>query len=306
MQALWQFLDLLTTIAFNTTNEVGHMSTSAADTQILDIAKLEEGLATDSATYRAAAPFPHIVLENLLNPSVITPAITEYPSTNSSEWAAYAHVNERKWGSTDSSAWGPTLQSIAATLNSPEFVSYLEKLTGITGLFPDDTFNGGGLHQSLRGGFLNVHADFTVHPYHQDWERRVNVLVYFNENWDESWGGQLELWKTDMTRCERSVVPEANRCVIFTTDPDAFHGHPTPMTCPEGTARRSMALYYFVKNENANIRSTEYRARPGDGVKSLFIWLDKYLVRAFDWSKRHLGVSDALARKFMPSNRKKS
>jgi hypothetical protein len=60
-----------------------------------------------------------------------------------------------------------------------------------------------------------------------------------------------------------------------------------------------------VKNENANIRSTEYRARPGDGVKSLFIWLDKYLVRAFDWSKRHLGVSDALARKFMPSNRKK-
>jgi len=282
------------------------MSTSEADTQILDIAKLEVGLATDSARYRSAAPFPHIVLENLLNPSVIAPAVTEYPSTNSTEWAAYAHVNERKFSNTKSETWGPTLKSVLNVLNGPEFVAYLEKLTGIEGLFPDHSLEGGGLHQSMRGGFLNIHADFTVHPLRQDWERRVNVLVYFNEDWNPAWGGALELWATDMSACEVEVVPVANRCVIFTTDPDAFHGHPTPMLCPEGESRRSLALYYFVQNDKASARSTEYRARPQDaGLKSASIWLDKYALRLFDWSKRRLGVSDEFARKFMRVDKKR-
>ena len=27
----------------------------------------------------------------------------------------------------------------------------------------DDTMDGGGLHRSMAGGFLNVHADFSAH-----------------------------------------------------------------------------------------------------------------------------------------------
>ena len=44
----------------------------------------------------------------------------------------------------------------------------------------DDSLEGAGLHQSGRGGFLNVHADFTVHPKQRTWRRRVNLLIYFN------------------------------------------------------------------------------------------------------------------------------
>ena len=83
---------------------------------------------------------------------------------------------------------------------------------------------GGGIHQSTRGGFLNIHADFTVHPHQKNWQRRVNVLVYLNNDWHEEWGGKLELWDRKMKACEESVLPVYNRCVIFNTDAEIYGG----------------------------------------------------------------------------------
>ena len=66
------------------------------------------------------------------------------------------------------------------------------------------------------------------------------------------------------------------------------------MTCPEGTTRKSIALYYFTE-EHAPflIRSTEYRARPGEGIGAIGIYLDKMAVRGYDALKRRLGLSDS-------------
>ena len=266
---------------------------------VLDLEALKAGLVTSAPSYQAATPFPHIAFEDFLNPAVVADAIGEFPEVASEEWKAYAHINERKFSNTEPDSWGPTLKSILAVLNSDEFVAYVSELTGIEGLFADPSLEGGGLHQSTRDGYLNVHADFTVHPHHQNWRRRANLLVYFNEGWDSDWGGELELWSTDMKECVERISPIANRAVIFTTDMDSFHGHPEPMTCPEGTARRSLALYYFSIDDEAVIRSTEYRARPGDGAKAISIFADKQVLRIYDWVKRHLGLSDDFAYKVL-------
>jgi hypothetical protein len=266
---------------------------------VLDIDGLRQALSSTAPAYRSAAPFPHIIFEDFLNPAIVKSAIGEFPDVASDEWKAYAHVNERKFSNTDPESWGSTLQSILAVLNSDEFVAFVGDLTGIEGLFADPGLEGGGLHQSTRDGYLNMHADFTVHPHHQNWRRQVNLLVYFNEDWDSDWGGELELWEKDMSGCVERIAPIANRAVIFTTDMDSFHGHPEPMTCPEGTARRSLALYYFNIDEDAVVRSTEYRARPGDGAHGIAIFADKQILRIYDWSKRRLGVSDELAHKVL-------
>ena len=151
----------------------------------------------------------------------------------------------------------------------------------------------------MAGGFLNIHADFTVHPAHRTWRRRVNLLLYLNDDWRPEYGGDLELWRTDMSQCEEAVAPLGNRVVIFTTDADSFHGHPEPMRCPPGVARQSLALYYFTEEEHPLVRSTEYRARPGDGARSAVIYLDKQALRAFDWARRHLGVSGHAAERLL-------
>ena len=72
---------------------------------------------------------------------------------------------------------------------------------------PDWTMDGGGLHQTLRGGHLNIHADFSTHHTHENWARRVNILLYLNEEWRDEWGGKLELWDQDMTACQARVTP---------------------------------------------------------------------------------------------------
>ena len=67
--------------------------------------------------------------------------------------------------------------------------------------------DGGGLHQTMRGGHLNIHADFSTHHVHENWARRVNILLYLNEEWRDEWGGELELWDHDMTACQARVHP---------------------------------------------------------------------------------------------------
>ncbi len=130
-------------------------------------------------------------------------------------------------------------------------------------LIADPSLEGGGLHQSTTGGFLNIHSDYTVHPHNRKWERRANILLYLNDDWKPEYGGDLELWSADMKECVEKVSPVANRVLIFTTDATSYHGHPEPMRCPEGVARRSLALYYFSVEEDPVVRSTDYRASTG-------------------------------------------
>ena len=227
---------------------------------VLDLRALEHNLDALQSRYRSAKPFPHIVLDDFLEPDVVRLAMDEFPPLDPGEWNIYSHANERKFSHTEPATWPPTLQAVLAELNSQPVVDFLSKLTGIEGLFADDTLEGGGLHQSTTGGFLNIHADFTVHPHHRTWRRRVNLLLYLNRDWPPEYGGDLELWSTDMKRCVESVSPIANRAVIFTTDMDSFHGHPEPMRCPPDVARQSLALYYFT--DEADARGSIHRV-PG-------------------------------------------
>jgi hypothetical protein len=266
---------------------------------VLDIDRLEHDMGRLHADYQAASPYPHIVLDDFLEPEAAKAAMAEFPSITPEEWTNYIHVNERKFSNTDASTWGPTLRLILEELNSPRFVQFIGKLLGVDDVIADPSLEGGGLHQSTTGGFLNIHADYTVHPHNRNWLRRANIILYLNDEWKPEYGGALELWSADMKECVQKVAPVANRAVIFTTSATAFHGHPEPMTCPEGVTRRSLALYYFSVEEDPMVRSTTYRSRPGDGVHSIAIFADTQMLRGYDWAKRRLGLSDEVASKLL-------
>ncbi len=97
-------------------------------------------------------------------------------------------------------------------------------------------------------------------------DRRLNLLIYLNKDWKEDYGGYFEMWNTEMTRCEKKVLPIFNRCVIFSTTDFSYHGHPEPLTCPEGWTRKSLALYYYSNGrpaeEISGDHSTLFKARP--------------------------------------------
>ncbi|PYV00900.1 MAG: proline hydroxylase [Acidobacteria bacterium] len=264
--------------------------------------KWEPELTALAKRFRDNRPYPHIRLVDFLGTDTATAMAQEFPHPSGVEWTQYKHTNENKLGMPKRDLFPSTLGAVTDELNSREFVAWLSELTGIPNLIADPMLEGGGLHQSGPGGYLNVHTDFSMHHYHRPWHRRVNLILYLNPEWCEEWGGALELWERGMVRCGAKYPPLLNHALIFATDERSLHGFPDPLTCPEGTWRKSLALYYCTVEQDKKfaVHSTDYHARPQDGWgKAFLIWLDKKAVDLYSRAKMRFGFSDQFASKVL-------
>jgi Rps23 Pro-64 3,4-dihydroxylase Tpa1-like proline 4-hydroxylase len=224
--------------------------------------------------YGSAQPFPHVVIDDFLSEEDLDVVLEEFLQAQDEAWRQFDNPREKKLAERRETSFGPfTRHLLAANFNSSVFLEFLESLTGIEGLIPDPYYEGGGLHQIVPGGFLKVHADFNWHK-ELKLDRRLNVIVYLNREWKEEYGGHLELWNREMTKCERRVLPIFNRCVIFSTTDFSYHGHPEPLTCPQGMTRKSLALYYYSNGrpaeELSDAHSTLFQSRPGEVMRRDF------------------------------------
>lgn len=239
---------------------------------LLDPARAREIGESLSADYCFAEPFPHVVIENLFPADLVRGLVAHFPRdalpSDRVFDSGYAGFHKRQIlpGECDDFC-----RRAFDFFNSRPFIEFLEGVSTIQGLIPDPYFEGGGFHEIGSGGKLGIHADFRINnKLHLN--RRMNVIVYLNDAWPPEYGGELELWSRDMQRKVKSVAPLLNRCVIFNTDADSYHGHPDPLTSPEGVFRRSVALYYYTASqavyEETPNRSTMYVARPGEAAST--------------------------------------
>lgn len=241
--------------------------------RILDFDRLMETARTHTAAYQSAEPFPHVVLDGFIDAATVARVGAEFPDREArNAWLDYNGADEtgkplqfRKYHISDEDRLGPVTQRLLYELKSARFLEVLSALTGIENLIPDALNHGGGIHMNCSGAMLKIHADFNRHPqWHLD--RRLNLLLYLNEGWQASFGGDLELWDREMSACRKRVAPVAGRCVIFSTSATSFHGHPDPITCPDQVARKSIALYYYTNRPGEGdepAHSTLWQARPG-------------------------------------------
>jgi hypothetical protein len=233
-----------------------------------------------AARYRAATPFPHVVLDDVFPDQLLDELVAEFPSDDDAGWKLEGTSKQFKQQWRDSNRLPPTAASFVALLQAGPFVSFLERLTGVDGLVGDPHCHRGGLHQTSPGGFLKVHADYPLQPVLR-LQRRVNVIVYLNRDWLPEWGGELQLWDAAMTECSERIEPRFNRIVVFDAL-DSNHGHPDPATSPPNVRRRSVALYYYVSPAHPSALPTVtpsiVRARPGETIGRLPVrW--RYIAR---------------------------
>lgn len=217
--------------------------------------------------YRSAQPFPHIAMDDFLPADFLRGLLPEFPDSAGKDF--FDRAQERfKFQYPPRDIPGRRLRNLVMELNSPPVLRFLEAMTGIKGLIPDPYYVGGGLHETKSGGHLGVHADFNVHKA-INLERRLNLLVYLNEDWPADYGGDLELWDQKMGKCWHRVAPLLGRAVVFNTSLDSFHGQPDPVRCPPDRSRRSIATYYYTARADglATIpeRTTIFKARPQSG-----------------------------------------
>jgi Rps23 Pro-64 3,4-dihydroxylase Tpa1-like proline 4-hydroxylase len=225
------------------------------------------------AEFRSAKPVPYVKIDNFLDDQAARRIVAAYPSLDlaGTQGTTFAAVNERKKIQIcDSNKFASPVAALSDFLASPKFLADLSYITCMPNVLADPELLGGGIHLTGPGGHLDVHIDFN---YIEDRKlhRRLNLLLYLNETWDPSWGGQFQLWNEDVTKCEATFDPVFNRCVIFETSEISFHGV-VPIANSAKHPRRSFATYYYTREAPAhwagNVHSTVFKARPDEKIKA--------------------------------------
>jgi len=227
------------------------MSVNYLNHSITDFSQLGK---EKQAAYMNADPFPNIIFDDFFDEAILSKVADEFPDLSKQQnVASFNNYNElKKLATKGGSLFGDTTKSLLYYLNSAPFLEFLQDLTGIKEtLLPDPYYIGGGYHEIKSGGLLKIHADFNKHDMTK-LDRRINLLIYLNKDWEESYGGYLELWDTGMTHAAVKILPVFNKVAIFSTTDFSYHGHPDPLTCPPDRSRRSIALYYYSNGRPQN------------------------------------------------------
>ena len=202
--------------------------------------------------FQSGKPFRHVVIENFLDPAVAKGLLADFPPFDKRKALNEHGEVGRKAVFEYVSRISPGYREFYRYINSQPFLEAMSELTGIPDLMADDTLFGGGTHENLDGQALDVHVDFNIDE-RRMLHRRVNLLVYLNKEWDEAWGGSIELhsdpW-TPKANQVKSFLPLFNRAVIFETNEYSWHGFKR-IVLPEakkGLSRKSFSIYLYTKD----------------------------------------------------------
>lgn len=217
-------------------------------------------------------PYPHFCIDNFLDEDFANAVYNAFPTFQEAreQGREFTAVNEkRKIQITDSSKFPPAIKQLSDLIASQEYIDMWSELIGIPDLIADPELIGGGIHETNSGGHLDVHVDFNYDEEKQ-LHRRLNILIYFNKEWKEEYGGYLDIWDKDVKKRYGYFKPQFNRACGFVTSGISYHGV-TPLTCPTEVTRKSFATYYYTKAAPAGWsgekHSTIFKARPTEWLK---------------------------------------
>ena len=114
----------------------------------------------------------------------------EFPEYNDDIWHKYDNPIENKKSLNKWNTFPPTTCQVLSSLNSNEFLNFIQKRTGVENIFSDSGLNGAGWHIHNRGGMLNAHLDYNLHP-KLGLQRKYNLIIYLEKDWKKEWGGGL-------------------------------------------------------------------------------------------------------------------
>jgi 2-oxoglutarate-Fe(II)-dependent oxygenase superfamily protein len=265
--------------------------------------QVSESVGSEAVRYRDAflhaEPFKHVVIENFFEPSFARRLLEEFPSFDT-KLAMNEHGSiGGKAVNTRIREISPAYQELYEAISSQPFLDLIGRLSGIPDLILDPKLYGGGTHDNRHGQDLDPHVDFNYDEA-QQLHRRLNLIVYLNEDWKTEWGGAIEIHSNPRDPASnriRAYDPLFNRCVMFETNEYSWHGFPRINLPPDKRhlSRKSISIYLYTKDrpaeEIAPLHRTFYVQRPlpdhiqagraltGEDVEEL----RKLLVRRDDW-----------------------
>ena len=201
--------------------------------------------------FRSARPFRHVQIDHFFTPALCNELAENFPPFDESLAVNEDGIVGNKAVHEKIMHLGSSWERLDSLVQNKEFLQLISGITGIADLQYDPHYFGGGTHENRHGQGLDAHIDFNLHPVTRQ-HRRLNLIVYLNREWEENWGGSIQLHKDPSLPANQDEVvtisPQFNRCVIFETNEHSWHGFPR-VNLPEekrSLSRRSFALYYYT------------------------------------------------------------
>jgi len=195
-------------------------------------------------------PYDHYIIDNFVDKDTARILSLEFLDYNSEKWFEYSNPLENKKTIREWGIFPKTTYKFFSELCGYEFTKAVQQITGCYSLIPDYGLHGAGWHIHKTGDHLNIHLDYDVHPF-LNLQRKYNLILYLNEEWNCEWGGDLELWTHDHLKNKPKdkavcIPPLFNRAVLFDTTQNSWHGFSNKLSCPDGVYRKSIAMYYLT------------------------------------------------------------
>lgn len=222
-------------------------------------------------SFQSAKPFPYIELDNFLSDTTATELDNECRTIEQQHWTEFTRNNSYMQECKNLEV-APHARKLVEKLHSSETLSWLEELSGIRGIIPDPHLVGAGYSRSFTGDSLKAHVDFNWND-RLKLHRVLSLVVYITPDWNEEWGGALDLYDENKDTVIHSIKYTFNKCVIWKYGPVGYHGYNSPLTCPQGMSRNAFRLFYYVSNAEPSLIDPPHR--------SLY-WHDKETNKPYD------------------------
>jgi|SRR5215203_197189 len=222
-----------------------------------------------SSQFNNAQPFRFLVIDNFLDFDLAQSLSKEFPSLEYMD-VNYKGINEKKSEHSSFENLHPVFTNFKDAITRKEVTCIIENIAQIDKLETIEDRYGFGLHQGGQHSFLDIHVDYNLHPIRKK-QRRLNLIIFLNPEWNQEWGGALEFWDKHVTSCRQSISPVFNRCVLFECNEYSYHGY-SKINCPETITRKSFYLYYFSNPEQPMIfHDTIFKNKPSEPLSKRFV-----------------------------------
>jgi len=178
-----------------------------------------------SGVFQSALPFPHLILDDFLLPEFFA----LFSGENKRQQGEIGgknfdtSVEEKKWISLNSDLPGH-ISKLVVTLNDPEWINSLRRLTGMNSLSGTKfgNTNLANYHEMQPGGFLAPHVDHGSEPI-TGRPHVLNIITYLSDEWRDDYGGSTLFYDQKGKEIVSKVAYKPNRAVIFLHTPYSFH-----------------------------------------------------------------------------------
>lgn len=224
----------------------------------------------------------YFFIDDLLPEELVLKIHTVFPKP--SDMVLKKSIREDKYVAAQMNLYDPLLEEIIYAFQDPRIVSLIGEICDIQEAIADEYLYAGGISMMGKQQFLNPHLDNSHDKDRERW-RVLNVLFYITPDWQQEYGGNLELWPDGLKEKQTTIHSKFNRLAVMATHNRSLHS--VSPVIHEGY-RCCVSNYYFSKTAlltSDTFHVTSFRGRPEhkgiDAILQLDSWLRMTLRKFF-------------------------